>query len=183
MARPCEGVMRWVATVLLAAMLPACGGSPQPPDAVERIKLEQELQRVSDQYGQTLTQSRRYEELNLDARLKAAMKHADKLQADLGAATSNLATIDRQQRAMLDQMELPISATQPATQRDWSEQLAALRLLKSEAELSRVAVRRSLVRSEEELSDLRQLLAQRDILARQALSQEKRLLELNRKLR
>lgn len=178
-----RGNWAWAMAAAALGSLLGCqaSGSRQPLAPAERMKLEHDRDLVEDQYAETLTQLRRYELASLDARHRAANDSLAAVRAEWDRSAGTLGNIESQQRDLVGQIEHVGSTTQPAG--EWADRLAALRLLKGEAELSRVTIQRQLVLAEEELAAVRQLLAQREMLARQGLAQEKRLLELNRKLK
>jgi hypothetical protein len=175
MSRPA----RWGLVVALAAAAAAggCSGSAQPPDGAERIKLEQERRSAEELYADTLSQLRRFEQFDLDESLPRAQTRIDALSARLAELDRTLESLEKDRKRLIGQMDIA-----PTTQRDWAEQVEAVRLMRKQAELDRAGVQSDLVRARESMAELRQLSAQREILSRDALVQEKRLLELNRRL-
>ncbi len=169
----------WGLVVALAAAAVAggCGGAAQPSDDAERIRLEHDRSAAEEQYAETLSRLRRFEQLDLDESLARTRQRADSLSGRLAELGRTLESLDNERRRLIGRMDLG-TTTQP----DWAEQVEAVRLLRKQAELDRVAAQAELARVRESLAELRQLSAQREMLSREAQAQEKKLLELNRKL-
>jgi chromosome segregation ATPase len=172
-----------------AILLAGCEAGPtqsQPLDSADRAKLEHERLVVSDRYAEVVRRQTELEARSLDARLRSAEQKIASLKKDLAKVDDTLATLDRQRKELLAQMELGgvIAASQPGgAKRDWADQVAGLVAMRSQAELDRVGVQARLASAEDEMASVRQAVAQRDILAREALVLEKRLIELNRALK
>jgi hypothetical protein len=172
---------------LLAALAGGCenGNAGTSLDAAQRERLEQERRRVEDNYAETLRQQKGFQAQDLDARRKAADGRIASLGADLTKVDQTQASLTRQLKTLLDQPGLA-STTQPGQPgqpgKDWADQIEGLRLMLSQADLDRVMIQAKLVKAQEELAELRSLLAQRENLARDARAQEDRLIALKRKL-
>ncbi len=136
---------------------------------------------MEGQWAETLAALRPYEEQELDRRLELLVQRMATLEEELGQARGRLASVQARRKELLDQMESSASS-QPDGRADWAGELSGVRLMISQGEIDCVTREQRLLRAREGEAALRRLIAQRDMLVRQAAEQERRLRELDRKL-
>jgi hypothetical protein len=174
-----------------AILLAGCGPDPaqnRPLDPADRATLEHERVVVADRYAELVRRQTELEGRNLDARQRSTEQKLAGLQKDLAKIDVTLAAVDKQRKELVGQMELGGvgPASKPGgigSEKEWADQVAGLNAMRSQAELDRVGVQSRLAAAEDEMASVRQNLALRDILARESIVLEKRLIELNRALK
>jgi chromosome segregation ATPase len=147
--------------------------------------MEHERLVVNDRYAEVVRQLTELEAQGLDARMQSADQKCATARKDLARLDQTLATLDKQRKEVLAQMELGgVASSQPGgTEKDWADQVSGLIAMRGQAEMDRVGIQARLASAEAEMASLRQAVALRDMRAREALVLEKRMIELNRGLK
>ena len=174
----CGASGRWAGGGFVAAIVLLLAGCAAEEPSVSAGRLDSELANTTEAWAAALERLRPYDNLDLDRRFDLAGQRTAALDAELDKANAVLALAQERSHDLLAEVEgstRPLTLDGPTTKPDWAAQLQAARQQAIEAERKSVQAERKLTEARGELAGLRRLIAQRDILVRQADEQEVRL--------